>query len=229
MFSIIRNLVKGGRLIIIGAGAFGHEIASYAEEIFHKLKDYKTKIMFIDDWEGAKSENPEWLLLDSSEWFQGHKDDTYIIGLGDPKKRQVIAERYHEHEFNWATLVHPTAHVSDYAVIEPGCIVGPFATVSYRAVVSEHVVLNSYTAVGHHVQIGPYSVLSPKTLLAGKSVLEGANFIGSGSVVTPGRRIAYGARVSAGSVVYRNVKEGFTVLGNPAKVISKSAPKNNLD
>lgn len=225
---MLHNHIKGARLIIIGAGAYGHEVASYAEEIFEEEKDSQAKIFFIDDWSGAKSERPEWPLIGSFASFKKEPNDVFIIALGDPEKRKALASKYAEHNLTWAILIHPSAHISKYSLIEPGCIIGPFCTISYEAILGYHVALNSYVAVGHHVRLGDFSVLSPKVLMAGKSVLEGGNFIGSGATVTPGKSIAFGAKVSAGSVVYRNVKEGHTVLGNPAKVISKSNSKPSL-
>ena len=226
---MLYNLVEGGRLVIIGAGAYGHEVASYAEEVLEATENYQSKIFFIDDWVGAKSERPEWPLIGSFASFQKEPNDVFIIALGDPEKREALASKYTEHNLTWATLIHPSAHVSKYAIIEAGCIIGPFCTVSYEAFLGRHVALNSYVAIGHHARIGDFSVLSPKVLMAGKSLLGGVNFIGSGAIVTPGKHVSLGAKVSAGSVVYRNVKEGHMVLGNPAKVISKSITKANLN
>ena len=226
---MLHNLVKGGRLIIIGAGAYGHEVASYAEEVLEAKEDYQSKILFTDEWDGAKSERLDWPLAGSFASFQREPNDVFLIALGDPENKKTLAEKYRKYRLPWATLIHPTAHVSKYAVVEDGCIVGPFCTVSYNAYLGCHVSLNSYVAIGHHAQIGEFSVMCPRALMAGNSALCGVNFVGAGAIVTQGKSVGVGAKVASGSVVYRNVKEGHTVLGNPAKPILSSFVKSRSD
>jgi acetyltransferase-like isoleucine patch superfamily enzyme len=45
--------------------------------------------------------------------------------------------------------------------------------------------------------------------------------IGAGAVILPGVRIGVGSMVGAGAVVTRDVPDGVTVVGNPARPIRK--------
>lgn len=218
---MIRLHTKGSRLVIIGAGGYGHEVAGYAAEIFAAQGDVDSHICFIDNWVGAASEVAQW-PLHNAESFLPREGDTFIIAVGDPRLRKSLWLEYRDRNLAWGTLIHPTAHVSPFANIEEGSVVGPFSTVSFGASIGPHVALNSYCGVGHHSKIGDFSVVSPKALIAGKAELRSSVFIGSGAVVTPGKVVEMGAKVGAGSVVYRSVKENQTVIGNPAKVILKN-------
>ena len=47
--------------------------------------------------------------------------------------------------------------------------------------------------------------------------------IGAGAVILPGITIGIGSRVGAGAVVTKNVPDGITVVGNPAKEINQKS------
>jgi acetyltransferase-like isoleucine patch superfamily enzyme len=51
-------------------------------------------------------------------------------------------------------------------------------------------------------------------------VIEDDAWIGIGAIVLKGVRIGRGARVAAGAVVTRDVPDGATVAGNPARLAS---------
>ena len=86
--------------------------------------------------------------------------------------------------------------------------------------------------VGDGCQIGPSvhiltadhprdPALRRQSLESGKPVRIGRNvWIGSGAIILPGVIIGDDAIVGGGSVVTRDVPEGATVVGNPARVRS---------
>jgi len=84
--------------------------------------------------------------------------------------------------------------------------------------------------IGDRTQIGPgVQILTAdhprdakaraKGLEFGRPVHIGADvWIGAGAIILPGTHVGDGALVGAGAVVTRDVPEGATVLGNPARV-----------
>lgn len=101
---------------------------------------------------------------------------------------------------------------------------------NYNCVILDtaRVTIGDDTRIGPAVQI--YTADHPRDpalrrsgLECGKPVTIGANvWIGGGAIVLPGVRIGDDAIVGAGSVVSRDVPAGATVVGNPARVVSKS-------
>jgi len=61
--------------------------------------------------------------------------------------------------------------------------------------------------------------LRRRGLESGKAVRVGRNvWIGSGAIILPGVTVGDDAIIGAGSVVTRDVPDGLTVIGNPARV-----------
>ena len=205
------------KIIIIGAGSFGHELAEYICDIEHYDVNLKNVIAFLDDNPQAEIENTSWPIIGSLDSYQKCEGDIFVIAYGDPKLRQKALVKIEKKSWELATLVHPTAYISKYATISSGSIICPFAIVGLKAHIKKNVLMNSYSAAGHHSEIGDSCVLCPKSLIAGKSIVGSLSFIGSGAIVTPGKNIGKLSSIGALSVVYRNVKDGSFIIGNPAK------------
>lgn len=79
--------------------------------------------------------------------------------------------------------------------------------------------IDNYCQIAHYVSIGENVVLTPGVILVGSVVVEDNCYVGAGACVMNKVVIHNGATVGMGSVVMRDVKEGITVMGNPATKI----------
>jgi maltose O-acetyltransferase len=137
-----------------------------------------------------------------------------------------VAERH-------ALLCERLAHVGKDAVIRPPF----FCDYGYNIRLGGGVFLNFNcvildvveVTIGDRTQIGPavqiYAADHPRDaetrragLEFGRPVKIGSDvWIGGGAIILPGVTIGDGAVIGAGSVVTRDVSEGQTVMGNPAR------------
>lgn len=139
-----------------------------------------------------------------------------IVSIGVNAIRKRVVEKL-KGEFGKA--VHPTAIVSPTAAIDEGTVVMQGAIIQADAQVGKHCIINTGASVDHECKIEDFVHISPHATLCGNvSIGEGA-WIGAGATVIPGVKVGKWTVVGAGSVVIKDIPDGMTVVGVPAKVI----------
>ena len=206
--------------VIYGAGGFGAEVWDLVQACH---PDGGAQVCFVDDlapkdphyrgalYLGTLADAARAPLAPEARWS---------IAIGSPSVRQTIAGKMAALQPHWAVLIHPDARVSPTAVIGTGSILCLHAAVSSRAKLGKHVVLNIGAVVGHDVTVGDYATVQPGAIVLGSVLLGERVEVGAGAIVYPGIKVGAGAKVGLGAVVVRDVPEGVSVAGNPARVIA---------
>lgn len=137
-----------------------------------------------------------------------------------PRVRKETTEELLRHGAELTNLIHPSVDVRlvklgvgivchEGTVLQPGVEVG------------DDVAFNANVVVSHECLLGPHVFMAPASVLAGiVRVGEGA-MIGVGATVLPRLAIGAWATVGGGAVVVRDVAEGATVAGNPARELRR--------
>jgi sugar O-acyltransferase (sialic acid O-acetyltransferase NeuD family) len=116
------------------------------------------------------------------------------------------------------TIIHRTAFVATDALVGEGCQIMAQAAVCTHVRLGSGVIVNTAASVDHDCIIGNGAHIAPGARLAGEVTVGERAFIGMGSIVLPRIHIGEGAIVGAGAVVTKNVQQGTTVIGNPARL-----------
>ena len=142
-----------------------------------------------------------------------------VLAIGSPNAKRAVSEKLKILGFEFPNLVHPSAvsatnlseSKSEGIIVSPNCVIG--SNVDF----DNHVYLNFMVGVGHDTSFESYVQVNPGAQIGGAVSVEEGVLIGSGSTIRQGLKVKKASTVGSGSVVLTQVREGITVIGNPAK------------
>ena len=142
--------------------------------------------------------------------------DNIIVSIGANPVRKKIAGKLNCH---FGVAIHPTAVVSPSAVIGEGTVVMAGAIINAGAVIGKHCIINTGASVDHECVLEDYVHIAPQVALCGQVHVGEGTLMGVGSCAIPCMKIGRWCTVGAGAAVVRDVPDGVTVVGSPAKSI----------
>jgi sugar O-acyltransferase (sialic acid O-acetyltransferase NeuD family) len=206
------------KLVIIGAGGFGREIAWLVERI-NMIKPTWEIFGFVDNntlLEGSIISG--YPVLGSNEWLLKHRLEVYAVcAIGTSKTRKKIMDSMQG--IKYATLIDPSVIMSDRVGIGEGCIICAGTIITVDIKIGAHSIINLDCTIGHDAVLHEFVTLYPSVNISGNDILSNCVEIGTGSQVIQGIRIGEGTIVGAGAVVVRDLPEHCTAVGVPAKPI----------
>lgn len=208
-------------IVILGAGDFGRETAWLIEEI-NKRRPAYIILGYLDDDEKkiGKSFNGYECLGTISYLTELNKNHhaCAVIANQDVDIRKKFVEMFPEFE-DWETLIHPSVNISDTSTIGKGCVICASGNISCNTVIGDFCLLNMSVTMGHDCAVGNFVSIMSGTCVSGHVTIGDGAYLATNSTILPGMKVGRHTRVGAGSVVIRNVKDGITVMGVPAKKI----------
>lgn len=207
-------------LYIVGAGGLGREVLSYVRDIEAQGSVDWRFFGFLDDREepfGGRAVDAR--RVGSVSDHDPDPDAVYVCAIGDGTSRLRVARELESRGAHFVTLIHPTAVVRERVTLGTGVLVAPFVRINPDCEIGDQVLLNSSAALAHDVRIGEGTTLLGGNSINGNCTIGANVLLGANCVIVPGRRIEDAAQVAAGAVVFRHVRAGRTVIGNPARTI----------
>jgi serine O-acetyltransferase len=163
-------------------------------------------------------------LICAADWPQAlHRAGigAALVTHSDNHQRLREIERAQAAGIELASAIHPSALVLADALLAANVILHARSLVGYRAEIGLGTVLNSGAQVDHHCVLREACSLDPGVTLAGNVTVARFARLHTGAVVKNRIRIGLDATVGAGAVVIKDVAEGTTVVGNPARPIDQ--------
>lgn len=208
------------KLIIVGAGSAGREIACFLDALNEKTPTWEI-LGFIDDNPNAlDGKRCRYKILGSIADHMPQADVNYAMGMALVEDKQRVAEILLPRGAKFATIcglgtyLPPDVHLGQGVVFYSHIIVSSNITIGNFATILT-------SSVGHDVTIGPYATVGPFCCIGGGVEIGKSAYLGANVSIAPGKKVGEDAIVGMGSVVIRNVAPNTTVFGNPAKRIPR--------
>lgn len=120
-------------------------------------------------------------------------------------------------------IVHESATVSPSASLAEGSFIGPRAVVNARANIGRGVVVNTGAIVEHDCVLEAFCHIGPGAALGGGATVGEEATVGLNASVLRRIRIGASATLGAGGVAVRDVPEGVTAVGIPAREFAQTS------
>ena len=208
------------RLVIVGAGGFGREVASWLRGCQPLPYEWELAGFVDDNPDGLAGYPIDHKVIGTVESLQA-STDVAVMGIGTPRTKKAMFERLQRRGIELATIVHRSCVVGHGCELGAGTVLCPGAVVTTNVRLGRCAMLNVHASVGHDVTIGDFSTLSGHCDVTGGAQIGDCVFLGTHAHVLPGVKVEDGATIGAGSSVVKRVRSGQTVFGVPAKALFK--------
>ena len=206
---------------IYGASGFGREVLPLVRE---QYKD--AKICFIDDGSKDKELNgapiytyEEYLCLSSA-------NKAVVLAIAESKIREILDAKCRQNNLDILSIKAANSIALDRVELGEGSVLCHFTQLTSNIKIGKQFHANIYSYVAHDCVIGDYVTFAPKVQCNGNVRIENHAYLGTGAIIkqgTPARPlvIGEGAIIGMGAVVTKSVAPGVTVIGNPARPLTK--------
>ncbi|OON94500.1 MAG: hypothetical protein ATN31_03200 [Candidatus Epulonipiscioides saccharophilum] len=144
-----------------------------------------------------------------------------VIGIGEGKNlRFTLYQKLKKIGFNFPTLIHPSAIISDDQVnIGEGSVIMPSVVINCCTNIGKLAIINTGVIIEHNCSIGYNVHVAPTACILGGVYIGNFVHIGAKAVILQNCTVGDRAIIGLGAIVIRNVLNGLTVVGVPAKPI----------
>ncbi len=192
------------RLLIVGAGGLGREVANWAIGDSKRNNDWIIG-GFLDDNPNALYGKKTFIpLIGSVSGFIPSNGIYLVIAMGNPSVRRKLHEDLVAKGAQFANVIHPTAIVAEGVQLGAGVVVAPYSILSANSCICDGVVINYCAVIQHDAKVGRWSYISSHGNVGGGSDIGQEAVVGTHSVVPSCAHVPNNYIVSAGTVFASN-------------------------
>ncbi|WP_378187985.1 NeuD/PglB/VioB family sugar acetyltransferase [Aquimarina sp. W85] len=207
------------KIIVIGASGHAKVIVDSIElqnnyQIHGFIDSYKPKGENVLDYEilGAEEKIPELVALGITKG---------VIAIGDNYTRYIMAQKIRKlsPSFEFITVIHPSARISNYSKIGCGTVILTSANINADSVIGDFCILNTNSNLGHDGVMKDFSSIAPSATIGGTVTIGEFTAVSIGATIIQNLVIGDHAVIGAGALVTRDVDDYSVCYGVPAKKI----------
>jgi sugar O-acyltransferase (sialic acid O-acetyltransferase NeuD family) len=214
---------------LIGAGGLGREVMPFTKSAVSKtlgILENDIDVYFLETWDVRVQEVNGYPLISLTEFTQldGEKYFNVAVGSGNDREQLVAAMGSYSKPLS---LIAPQVIIFERNIIASGAVFCPNTMVTSNTTIGKFFQCNIYAYVAHDCVIGDYVTFAPGVRCNGRVHIGDYAYVGTNAVIREGTvdkplRIGKGAVIGMGAVVTKDVPDGTTVVGNPARAMNKA-------
>ena len=204
------------KLVIIGAGGLGREVAQYVKDINLKHPTYEL-LGFIDDdpLQKGKVYNGD-RVLGNITLLKEMQGIYAFCAIANPSIKKKIHQQLKEYNCKFINIIHPTAYISSNVKLGKNVLVAPNCVLTTNITIEDFVLINPQCGIGHDTNIGEYTTLYWNVNTGGFVKVGKSVQLGTQTFIKQGLEIGNDVISGAGAVIVKDIEEGRTVKGVPA-------------
>ena len=211
---------------IYGASGCGRSLMPVARQQLARESD-ASEIVFIDDALESVAEVNAHRAMNYLAFLNETASEKYVqIAIANSHVREKIAQRLKMDGIQLWSIIADNVVLMDQLELDEGSALSPFVTIGSNVKIGKCFHANLYSYVEHDCVIGDFVTFAPGVKCNGNIHIQDHAYIGAGAMIKQGTPdqpliIGAGAVVGMGAVVTKSVPAGATVVGNPARIVTK--------
>lgn len=203
-------------MLIIGAKGFAKEVL----EILYQNNKIE-KLAFFDDknqFENAKiyDQFPILKTEDDVKLYFKNTSPDFCLGLGNPKLRKVLYEKFINMGGQFTSIISPLARIGHFGnTIEEGCNIMTGTIITNDIFIGKGCLINLNCTIGHDSIIEDFVELCPGVHVSGNCKIRANSFVGTNATILPGITIGQNSVIAAGALINKDVPDNALVAGIP--------------
>lgn len=138
--------------------------------------------------------------------YKNSKFDRIFVASGNHNFRTKLINRIAQLGLKFINIIHPSAFVSNDAVLGCNVYVGPFVQIASRSIVSDGVFISAGSNVEHHCHISENCLLGPGVYLSGGVRIGNRSVLSAGVSVESNINIGDDVYITSGKGINKNIK-----------------------
>lgn len=204
------------KLIIIGAGGLGREVAQYINDINQIKYEYELLGYIDDDISKLGIVYNNLKVIGNTNMLSELNDIYLFCAVANPEIKKNIAQKIKKYKNKTINIIHPTAYISPYINFGENVLVAPMCVLTTNITIGNYVHINPQCGIGHDTIIEDYTTLYWNVNIGGFVRVGKSVELGSKTFIKQGIIIGSQAISGAGAVIVKDVPPTVMVKGVPA-------------
>lgn len=172
------------KIAIVGAGGLGREVLGIIESI-NKNQTIWEFIGFYDDNLSNEMINGYQILGRVDDLSKVKHELNIVIGIGNPKIKEIIRNKIKNPKIKFPTLIHPSVTIYSNSTVNlgRGVVIAGNSVLTVNIDISDFVYINALSVIAHDTKIGKYSMIMPTVSISAGGKVGDKVYIGNGAKI----------------------------------------------